>query len=465
MATQEQLDFYNKQLLTSGQQSLSVGYPTTYSGGIKVAPLSTGTVTNPFVGPGAGSKTIPTYGAQPLQQTQPGVSYLPQSAKDVPSATAVYPTKTSAPKTYPGVTSASLATPAPTPTAPTAPTPVPGSAAFLYQQSEQDLAANKMYDDIYKYQQDQFTQEVDPNKIYQSTLQRYQSQIDSINNMFNDQLNNSRIVNAPTYKARADQNRIQQVQGGLVSSPMGGAQTDNINTANAQEQAAAEAVINDKREQALARVFGQARESSEAELTQKREAKSKGADELLKYLNAAPERKKSKVSSLVKSLIAQGVDPKDLSTEELNKLAKDLGVAPGDIQGAYSESVAEQEKAALEQRKVEAEVSNLENKYEFEAAQKALDRALEEKRISVSWYNATTSRMSENRQSVESEEKKNLKNYDGVTIPGDVKSELIFDLQQNSSAKKKERKTLQEFFATYPEVNTKYLTELFEANN
>ncbi len=450
--------------------------------GINLAPIPTGSVANPFTG---GAKTIPTYGAPaPVVKTAPVVvpkattqtsqtrtATSPSGGISIPAGYVNIGTL-QAPNIVPAGGRGSATTPPPVTTGSTTTTPAPGSAGYIYQQSAQDAAAEKQYKNIGKYYDEEFNQSIDPNQIYQATLARYQAQIDSINNMFNDQLNNSRITNAPTYKAREDQGRIGQVMGGLVGSPMGQAQTNNVQNANAEEQAAAEAIINDKREVAISAVFGKARESAEAELTAKRAAKAKGADELLKFLNEAPTRKKAKLSSVVKSLIAQGVDVNELSPEELDKITKDMGVSGDDLISAYAEGAAEQKeaeqksaKAQLEQDKLSAEIENLEGKYEFEAAQKALDRALEEKRISVSWYNAATSRMGENRQAAESADKKAQKNYDGATIPEDVKSELIFDLQQNSASKKKERKTLQEFFATYPEVNTKYLSELYESNN
>lgn len=338
------------------------------------------------------------------------------------------------------------------------------STGYSYNPSPEDLASSKQYDKIGDYYQQQFDQETDPNKIYQQTLAQYQAQIDSINNIFNDQLNNSRIVNAPTYKAREDQNRIGQVMGGLVQSPMGQAQTNEIQTANAQEQASAEAIINDKKAVALANVFGQVRQSAEAELTAKREAKAKGADSLLQHLNAAPARKAKQISTVAKSLIAQGIDINSLAPDELNELLKTLGTDKDTFIAGYDAAMVEEEtrqqeqvKADLENKKTEAEIDNLVNKYEFEAAQKALDRALEEKRISVSWYNATTSRMSENRQAA-SAKSDETKTYDSKNIPSSIKGEVISDIQNVKKLK------LADLIAAYPEVDSKYLTDLYNDN-
>lgn len=454
-------------------------------GGIYISPQPTGSVVNPLTGTGAGAKTIPTYTPPPIVQN------AKNTTASGPSVAPVYntqpkPVVNSRNKTTPvanpnGLTAAQIAAgystipgaydpltgklktgATPTPTAPT-----PGSAAWVYQQSQADKNNQQQYTDIQNYQQEQFNQTVDPEQEYRATLSRYQAQIDAINNIYNDQLTQSRIQNAPTYQARADQNRIQQLQGGFGSSAMGSAQTDQVTTANNQEQSAAEAIINDKRAQAISAVYRQVRQSSEAALTEKRAAKAKGADALLEYLNAAPERKKTQLSGAVKAAVSAGLDIENMTDDEIKAAFKGLDASPEDIKTAYTEEQAtateaanKSAKAEAETQKILAEVDNLKGKNDFEAAQKALDRALEEKKISVQWYNATTSRMSEDRQAAGGTNK----NYDGATIPVDVKDSLVFDLQQNKTSKKKDKKSLQDFFAQYPEVNTKYLQDLYEVN-
>lgn len=205
------------------------------------------------------------------------------------------------------------------------------------------------------------SQETDPNTLYQNTLREYQSQIDAINNIYNDQLTNSRIVNAPTYKARLDQNRIGQVMGGLVASPIGEAQTNNIQTANEQEQAAAEAIINDQKARAISAIHGEIRKQSNDMLAANKLAKSKGADAMLEFYNVTkPAMKAKQVFSAVKALLANGINIKDLTPEELKSYTDGLGVAADELVSAYREEAGAMAQAEQANRKTEAEIAKTE---------------------------------------------------------------------------------------------------------
>lgn len=212
----------------------------------------------------------------------------------------------------------------------------PGSANSLMYNSGINSVDQNAIDTINNRNRDLATDSIDPNAVYTDTLSKYQAQIDAINNIYNDQLNNSRIVNAPTYKARSDQNRIGQVMGGISSSPMGSAQTDAVSGVNAKEQAAAEAIINDRRAQEIASIMGQVRASSEASLKEKYEAQKQGSEAVLAEINSRPEKKAARVSTAIKALVAGGHDPSKMSPEELDSFVKGLGVSKGELQSAYN---------------------------------------------------------------------------------------------------------------------------------
>lgn len=257
-----------------------------------------------------------------------------------------------------GVVTAPTQTPTPTQTTPT--TQVPGSAGAL--------PGSNMYTattDPYEAERARLmgivgdtSQETDPNTIYQNKLREYQSQIDAINNIYNDQLTNSRIVNAPTYKARLDQNRIGQVMGGLVASPMGAAQTTSIESANNQEQAAAEALIQEKRAQELASIHGQIRSDSSAILAANKLAKTKGAEAMLEFYNVTkPAMKAKQVSTAVRSLISKGIDISTLTPEELNSYTSALGVTKDELMSAYAGEKSSFDSAQLDTKKAEADIA------------------------------------------------------------------------------------------------------------
>lgn len=350
--------------------------------------------------------TTPT--TTPVQSSVGGMSkninytpYTPTANKSivkkstVPTVSPVIPsTPTIAPTVNPIVNSVPTAIPTTLSTP-----PVPGSVASLTVDTGFTPAEQAEIDRINAENKTASTEVIDPNTIYQNTLKNYQAQIDALNTIYNDQLNQSRITNAPTYKARLDQNRIQQVQGGLVSSPLGTAQTTNIEQANADEQAQNEAIINERRASALASVYGLARQSSEKELERKLQAKKEGTAAYLANLNEAPARRKANLTATIKKALDTGVDISTLSDSEKERLAKELGVSKDSLQAEYiaqnkAKKVAE-DKAKLDREKEQAAIDKTKaeiEKLKGEEKQKALDRALEQKKIDVSWYNAQTNR-------------------------------------------------------------------------
>lgn len=198
--------------------------------------------------------------------------------------------------------------------------------------------------------------EIDEKQLYQDKLAQYQAQIDATNASYSDILNQSRIQG----QARADQNRLQQVQGGISSSPMGSAQTAGVQAANLD----IEKQVQNEQRLAVANILGDVRKSVVDEVKAKREAKQKGADEYIQYLNSAPDRKKAKVASAVKQLVSQNIDISQMTPEEIKSYTDGLGISESEFTTEYNTQKAEvdveQAKADLETRKAEANIAQSE---------------------------------------------------------------------------------------------------------
>ena len=308
--------------------------------------------------------------------------------------------------------------------------------------------------------------EPDPDAIYQSQLKRVQSEIDAANSLYNDMLVQSRARLAPIQQARTQQGFISNVRGGTIGSGFDTGVNESINAANAAETKAEEDVINEKRAQALAAIRGQARTSAENELTYQREQKSKNADAIIAEINSRPQRKSAALSPVILDMIKKGVDPSKMKPEDLADLAKSFGklnVTPEDISAEYSKQLTAQTTAKTAAEKDQADL----------AKTKAETDKLNAEIKAGKWitigdgskiYNPETGQTVENPKTFAPNSEKTAVTYDSKTIPVSVKSELLQDLSANASAKKKERKTLNQFLAAYPEVDTKYLTDLYEAN-
>lgn len=344
--------------------------------------------------------------------------------------------------------------------------PPPTSAAgitsnFNFQLTPDEIAQKQAQENFLKMYGADANQEIDPNKIYQDKLKLYQEQINAIEKVYSDKLNQARIEG----QGRIESRKFSQGRSGQIGSGTGEAGLNAVQSANTDIE---NSILNEK-SAAISAIFSKVRSSAEEDAKAKTEAKKKGAEALLKFYDEAPAKRQARVSALVKQLLENNVT--ELSNEEIAKITDGLGITKEQLISEWESGAREREaklkkeqqdedKRLLEQDKLEAEINNLVNKNDFEASQKALDRALEEKKINVQWYNAQTSRINS-----EKNDKETQKNYDSKTIPTDIKGELFTDIVSNSNAKRSERKTLNDFIQAYPEIDTTYLEELYNANN
>lgn len=282
--------------------------------------------------------------------------------------------------------------------------PTPGSAASLTQGMFDGLgysAEDQAYLDEYeKRQREQSLASFDPNKAYQDAMALQQSRIDAINQLYNDMLTQSRIQNEPTYRARLDQSRLQQGLGGYASSAAGTAQSTRQEQANTQEQAGYEAQINLQRQSALANVFN----SIDASVTQAQadfnRLKSESTESYVSALKNRGNVRAELVAKAVDALLTNEIDFTALTPEERKMVTEKLGVSEEAITTEFKRQSAaiEAERAAQEREiakqdaeldKIRAETYNL----SIEEQQAALDRALDERKIDISAYNAETNRI------------------------------------------------------------------------
>lgn len=448
------LDEYNLERLRSGLDSLSVGYPTGYSGSkIFTQPTPTGYVKNPFVGPGAGGRTIPTYGDPyaGLPRVQPGVSYLPESARNIPSATAP-----SAKKTTPTVpTTRNTIT---QPVAPQAPAVTADNIKIpSYGLSEQEKEEYKLAEDIIKGYRSDFESDIPSEEdLYNQRLRMFQGEIDTINSIYFDMINRAISQGQQREERALGQNRAIQARSGLLGSTFGQAQATRTEAAQEELTNAEVAILANEQAQKIAALMGQARRDASEELKTKRDAKQKGAEKLLEYYNVLPELRASKASSFIKNLIAQGIDIKDLTPAELSDIAKSYKISETELESLYNDNYAEvaknqatSEKEQLQVEKLRKEIDQIGKMTPYQAAQLGIS--------------AGHLKIAQERAAKEKAEE--YKNYDESSIPEDVKSDLIADLQSNKNTRRRDRKSVVDFFGAYPEVETSYLVDLFGQYN
>lgn len=333
----------------------------------------------------------------------------------------------------------------------------PGSAAAagaptpagVFAQSPEDIASQTEYEKMLAEQKASANQVIDPNKIYQDMLLQRQARIDAINNVYADRLTQARIQG----QGRIESRQFAQGRAGQIGSGTGEAGIASVQEANTAQQQA----IQNEQALAIQEVYGKIDAAAKEEAKAKTEARTQSAEKYMETLRQQPEKRRKVLSSSIADLVARGVDITHMTPEEIDSYVKGLKSTKEEFTAEFNKqtSIAKDTaaKTALETRKTEAEVKNLEGKQDFEAAQKALDRAMDQKKVDVQWYNAETARLKQAEATAKTEDK----NYTAKTIPTDVKSTLLQDVKSADS--------VEELMAAYPGVDTTYITELFDQLN
>lgn len=193
-----------------------------------------------------------------------------------------------------------------------------------------------IYGDFYRGQAEQ---QIDENAIRNNSLNAFQAQIDATNAIYAQRLAQAQQQG----QGRLGSTAAIQGRRGLLGSDFGAAQTQNVISGNTQQ----EDLVREEQNAAIAEIMGKVREGATAEIAAKREAKQAGLDNYLSYLASGEERRASKVSNVIASLIAQGIDPTNLSQADVTAL-KNSGISIQDIKSGYA---AEKKKADAEAAK------------------------------------------------------------------------------------------------------------------
>lgn len=174
------------------------------------------------------------------------------------------------------------------------------------------------------------TQETDPNKLYQQTLQDYQAQIDSINTLYADQINRARIEG----QGRIESRQFAQGRAGQIGSGTGEAGINAVQDANEQVIRSIEA----EKANAIAEIYSKVRTGASDLLKANTEAKKAGAKALLEFYNVEkPAIKKKNLSEAVKSLVSKGIDVKSMTPEDIKSFTDGIGVSKDEFTSAFTE--------------------------------------------------------------------------------------------------------------------------------
>ena len=201
---------------------------------------------------------------------------------------------------------------------------------------------------------------IDEDAIRRSTTEKFQSEIDALNKVFDEK----KRIEAIAGEGRLGETGAIQARRGLLGSDFGASLTEGQRSENVAKQN----VISADRTAQLQAIQRDIRNSVDAEVKAKEQAKKLGSSNYLAFLRDTGTRKKQFVSDAVKNVIARAVVPTEA---DFNSLAEQLGVSVDDVKADYNTQFTASElakqtakalvdKETLGARKTEAEIAKLE---------------------------------------------------------------------------------------------------------
>jgi hypothetical protein len=289
-------------------------------------------------------------------------------------------------------------------------------------------------------------EQVDEEAVRRNQLALYQAEIDAQNGIYAEQKRQATLGGL----GRLGSEGAIQARRGLLGSSFGTAQTAGVEAQNVAEQKA----IDSENMAKIATIMGNMRKSVSDEITNKRKAITDTNESYIKYLSTKGETKKRIATSTIDSILQSGAT---VTQDELDEMAKEIGVDPVTFRKEYLKGKNEAESAAA---KAEEDRKLTESKLSTELINrqktgKDIYAPFEEGGYIYEYNSDGTFKKIEDARSVNGNNGGN--NYDSKTIPKDVKADLITTITSNKKAK------FSEIAEAFPEVDTKYLQEVIDS--
>ncbi len=213
---------------------------------------------------------------------------------------------------------------------------------------------------VNRYKESQ--QPIDREAIRKQKIAEFQAQIDATNQIFTNLTSQAQVQG----EGRLGQQRALAARSGNLQQPRGEAQKEGIIGYNNQVMGE----IQGRKQLALTGIMTEAQNRADVEYAEKVKAKELGAQSYLQYLGQAEERKAANASSVLQSLLAQGLTLEDIPAEQFSQIANSLRMTPQELQNVYKGELANAEAAAAqaeyERFLKDREFGLEENKFGFE---------------------------------------------------------------------------------------------------
>lgn len=216
---------------------------------------------------------------------------------------------------------------------------VTGNTQFDYNLTPEQ----KAYQDAVQRQQDyadqQSSQDLNQNNIYQDTLAQFQGEIDAANQIYAQKLAEAKSQG----QSRLGTTRAENFNAGAVNSSFGNAAQEKVQ----QYNAGIEGDVQAQKLQTISTIENQARELGNKYYEAKKAAKEAGLESYVASIKNAGAAKDAIASNIADGMITANVTVDELNPEQIDSIAKKAGVSPQQIKIAYANKQAELAAAVL----------------------------------------------------------------------------------------------------------------------
>lgn len=175
-------------------------------------------------------------------------------------------------------------------------------------------------------------------RIRREQMKMFQKEIDATNQIYDEMVRQERLAG----EGRLGSQAAMGARSGLLGSDFQGAAEEGVR----RDTAAIIGGVQAERRAKIAAIEGKGRQEAAAEIAAKNKANREGADAKIKFMSEKKDRQARNLKKLAASLIEQGLNPDELSAEELKALTTSYGTTEADIRAEYtSEKVAADKEA------------------------------------------------------------------------------------------------------------------------
>lgn len=169
----------------------------------------------------------------------------------------------------------------------------------------------------------------DEEAIRQRTIEEFRRQTEATNAIYDNLLAEARLQG----RDRMGQQTAISARSGLIGSDFGAAQRDKVKGFNRDIEGGIQA----ERLAAIASIENDIRNTAADEIKEKRAAREAGAEAYLDFLRTTADRKSSRFDNIISNLVTQGLDIEDLTPEQFEEIARNLGKDESAVRAAFAQ--------------------------------------------------------------------------------------------------------------------------------